>query len=342
MKKQIIVILFGLGLLWTCGQKQELFRLKEGTPAYQLAQELAKILPELDPAKDHVLATTKYFRITAAEVINALRDNFGKQTDQMSQLSAQELKKIIMDNTRGLAEKKLALRAATNAGVVISQSELDSLIKIHFTRYGGEERYKQLLMQNSIDLEFVKNDLRNSLLIQHYFEDKIAKDIQVSEADIQQVYQQEFMQDKFATVRHILLMTRGKNEAEKAALRQKMEGLRQRALQGEDFAQLARQYTEDPGSKENGGLYTNFQRGDMVKAFDDAAFTVPIGEISDIIETEFGYHILKVIDRKKVGKSLDELRPQIIQKLRQQKEETALKEHIESLVTESEYKLLEL
>jgi parvulin-like peptidyl-prolyl isomerase len=342
MKKQIFIILLGVCLLWNCGKKQELFKLKEGTPAYQLALNISKIIPELDPTKDKVVATTKYFNITAAEVINALQENFGKQTEQLLKLSDQELKKVIMDNTRGLTEKKLVLLAATNAGITVKQSELDSLIKLHFTRYGGEERYKLLLMQNNIDLEFVKSDLRNSLLIQHYFEDKIISTIQIAEQDILDTYQKDFMQDRYATVRHILLSTEGKSEAEKVAVHEKMESIRQRAIHGEDFAKLAREYTEDQGSKANGGLYKNFERGDMVKAFDEASFTVPIGEISDIIETEFGYHIIKVIDRKKVGKSLDELRPQIIKKLQQQREESTIKNHIENLVTEAEYKQIDL
>ena len=78
-----------------------------------------------------------------------------------------------------------------------------------------------------------------------------------------------------------------------------MEGILKRAKSGEDFSELVKQYTEDRGSKDKGGLYENFSRGKMVKPFENAAFSVPVGQISDIVETNYGYHILKIIDRKK-------------------------------------------
>ncbi len=341
MKKRLLILLIGLCLLAVYCNKQDVFRLKEGTPAYQLAQNLSKVIPALDPTKDQLVITTKYFNIYATEVINALQENFGKRTEQLPNLPDTELKKVILDNARGVAENKLLVRAAEQAGITVSQSEQDSVYKLQCDRVGGEERYKQLLQQNNLDLEFVKRDLHKSLLIQHYFNDKILKTVQVTEQDIQQAYQNDSMQDKYATVRHILLLTQGKSDLEKAAVRKKLEDIRQRALQGEDFAQLAKKYTEDPGSKESGGLYKNFERGDMVKEFDEASFTLPIGEISDIIETRYGFHILKVIERTKAAGNIDESRPQILKRLQLQKQELALQGQIENLKTEAEYKLVD-
>jgi parvulin-like peptidyl-prolyl isomerase len=315
--------------------------LKKGTPAYQLAQNLSKIIPALDPSKDQLVITTKHFNIYAAEVINALQDNFGKRTEQLSSLPESELRKVILDNARGVAENKLLLLAADQAGIIVSQAEQDSVYKLGCDRVGGEERYKQLLQQNNLDLDFVKRDLRKSLLIQHYFNDKILPTVQVTEQDILEAYKNDSTQDKYATVRHILLLTQGKSDQEKAELHKKLEEIRQRALQGEDFAALASKYTEDPGSKKNGGLYKNFERGDMVKEFDEAAFNLPIGQISDIIETRYGYHILKVIERKKGAGQFNEMRPQIFKRLQAQKQEEALQAEIEKLKAEAEYKLVE-
>ncbi len=129
----------------------------------------------------------------------------------------------------------------------------------------------------------------------------------VTEKEIQKLYNE----DKTASVIHILLMTQGKSDSAKIEIRKKMEVILERAKQGEDFAKLVEEYSEDPGSKNNGGLYKDFGRGDMVKPFEDAAFSVPIGEISDIIETRFGYHILKVIDRKKETQPLEKVQQQI-------------------------------
>ena len=340
MKKRLIIVVFGLCLLAVFCNK-DVFRLKEGTPAYQLAKNLSQVIPVLDPGKDQLVITTRYFNVYAAEVIKALQDNFGKRTEQLSKLPAAELKKVILDNGRGVAENKLLVRAAEQAGITVGQSEQDSVFKLQCDRVGGEERYKQLLQQNNLDLEFVKQDLHKSLLIQHYFNEKILKTVQVTEQDIQQAYANDSLQDKYATVRHILLLTQGKSDLEKAAQRKKLEDIRQRALRGEDFARLAQKYTEDPGSQKSGGLYKNFERGDMVREFDEASFNLPIGEISDIIETQYGYHILKVIERKKAAGLLNEMRPEILKRLQQQKQEMALQTEIDKLKTEAEYKVVD-
>ncbi len=118
-----------------------------------------------------------------------------------------------------------------------------------------------------------------------------------------------------------------------------MEGILQRAKAGEDFAALAKENTEDPGSKDNGGLYENFPRGHMVKPFEDAAFSVPIGGISDIIETQYGYHILQVVERKKETKSFEEVKAELEQQLMRSKRRDMNTSVVEKLKKESGYEI---
>ena len=101
---------------------------------------------------------------------------------------------------------------------------------------------------------------------------------------------------------HILLMTTDPKtnaeltEEQKAAKHKEMEGLLTRARAGEDFAKLAKEYSEDPGSKDKGGEYT-FPRGQMVPEFEAAAFSLGTNQVSDIITTRFGYHIIKLSEK---------------------------------------------
>jgi parvulin-like peptidyl-prolyl isomerase len=139
-----------------------------------------------------------------------------------------------------------------------------------------------------------------------------------------------------------LLTTRGKNDIEKLQQKEKMEEILAKAKSGEDFAELAKQHSEDPGSKGKGGLYENVQRGQMVKPFEEAAFSVPVGEISDIIETQYGYHILTVLDRKKETKSLEEVRETLEKNLKQQKSNEAFQNQLDDLKTQYEYEIVEL
>ncbi|MGO8931656.1 MAG: peptidylprolyl isomerase [Limisphaerales bacterium] len=101
---------------------------------------------------------------------------------------------------------------------------------------------------------------------------------------------------------HILLVTTDPKtnteltEDQKAAKRKEMEGILKRARAGEDFAKLAQEYSEDPGSKDKGGEYT-FPRGQMVAEFEAAAFSLGTNQVSDIITTRFGYHIIKLSEK---------------------------------------------
>jgi parvulin-like peptidyl-prolyl isomerase len=101
---------------------------------------------------------------------------------------------------------------------------------------------------------------------------------------------------------HILLSTRDPltnrelSTEQKEAKRRQIDGLLKRARAGENFAELATEYSEDPGSKDKGGEYT-FPRGRMVPEFEAAAFSLSAGQISDVITTSFGYHIIKVYEK---------------------------------------------
>ncbi len=118
---------------------------------------------------------------------------------------------------------------------------------------------------------------------------------------------------------HILIKVDrdAKPEAD-AAAKKKAEDLAARARKGEDFAELAKKYSEDPGSKERGGDLGAFARGAMVKPFEDAAFSMAPGQISDPVKTPFGYHVIKLVEKLPPGKqSLEEATPKILTTLQQ-------------------------
>ena len=149
------------------------------------------------------------------------------------------------------------------------------------------------------------------------------------------------LEDKTATVRHILLLAQEKTEEEKQEIHKKMGEILSRAKGGEDFAELAKTYSEDTGSKENGGLYENFGRGQMVPPFEDASFSVPIGEISDIVETTYGYHIIKVIERKKETRPVEEVRAEIETQIRQKQQNDVYQELLDQMKEKVSFTIIE-
>jgi peptidyl-prolyl cis-trans isomerase C len=128
--------------------------------------------------------------------------------------------------------------------------------------------------------------------------------VNVSDEDVKKFYDEnptKFEQPEMVRASHILLSTRDAQQKElppeqKAEKRKTMDSVLKRAKAGEDFAKLAKEFSEDPGSKENGGEYT-FGRGRMVPEFEAAAFSLSPGQISDVVTTQFGYHIIKLSEK---------------------------------------------
>ncbi len=135
--------------------------------------------------------------------------------------------------------------------------------------------------------------------------------------DVQRYYNdniQQYQTPERVRARHILLNTGGKDEA---AVRKQAEELLAKIKGGADFAALAKQYSEDPGSKEKGGDLDFFPRGQMVPEFEMAAFSLQPGQVSDLVKTQYGFHIIKVVD-KKAGSTrpLADVKPQIEDQLK--------------------------
>jgi peptidyl-prolyl cis-trans isomerase D len=117
--------------------------------------------------------------------------------------------------------------------------------------------------------------------------------------------------------RHILLrVPKDATEAQAADVRKRADALRERLLRGEDFAKLASEASEDPGSKDKGGDLGFFQRGQMVKPFEDVAFAMEAGALSDVVKSDFGYHLIQVQERKPAeSRSLDDVKREIAKEL---------------------------
>jgi peptidyl-prolyl cis-trans isomerase D len=151
-------------------------------------------------------------------------------------------------------------------------------------------------------------------------QEQIRQKIAVTPNDVQAYYNenlQQFQSPEQVRASHILLKTEGKDDA---AVRKQAEDLLTQVKAGADFAELAKKHSEDEGSKENGGDLDYFGRGRMVPEFEQSAFTLQPGQISDLVKTQYGYHIIKVVDKKAgTTRSLDEVRTQITEQLQYQK-----------------------
>jgi peptidyl-prolyl cis-trans isomerase D len=166
---------------------------------------------------------------------------------------------------------------------------------------------------------------------------EIAATIQISDADMRREYETNL--DKFriperAQARHILIMTDEKknNDAQSKA---KAEGILKQLRGGADFADMAKKFSEDPGSGSKGGDLGWVTRGQMVKPFEDAVFSQKPGVIGDLVKTQYGYHIVEVTTRENAHvRSFEEVKPEIERNLRQQRVNTLTQQLADKAATD--------
>lgn len=166
---------------------------------------------------------------------------------------------------------------------------------------------------------------------------------QLSEGEIQQYYNQhldEYKVDEQVKVRHILIKV--DDPKADAAAKQKAEDILKQIKAGGNFAELAEKYSDDPGSKAQGGELGFLKRGATVPEFDQAAFTLPVGQTSGLIKTKFGYHILQVEEKQNAHtRPLDEVKTTIVALLTRQKEAAQGQAYAQQLAGEAQKNGLE-
>lgn len=184
-------------------------------------------------------------------------------------------------------------------------------------------------------LRALEKQYRRKVAVQQFIEKKFA----VSEEEMKAYYESDpNISREPAQIRasHILVkMNPTADESKQEEARRKIEEIRDKLRAGEDFSSLAKEWSECPSSAKGGDL-GYFRRGRMVKPFDEAAFALGPGDISEIVQTRFGYHLIKVTDKKPESiVPYDEAKDEIEQRLRMQKRQRGMRAYLETLKEEA-------
>jgi peptidyl-prolyl cis-trans isomerase C len=200
----------------------------------------------------------------------------------------------------------------------------------------NQEAYEQALKQNNITEEELRDNIRENLPVQKV-QEKLAGNAEPTDEEIQKYYEQnkeaQFTTPEQRCVRHILFTKDQK---------QKAEDVKKQLEDGADFAKLAKQYSQDPGSAEKGGDLGCLGKGETVPPFEEAAFGAKEGEIVGPVKTQFGYHILEVTDTKpKQTRPLSEVEPQIKSQLASEEQSKAFSKWLDEQKKQRDVKYLE-
>lgn len=213
-------------------------------------------------------------------------------------------KRVQREVLEQLITQELLWQEAKRGGFVVSPAEVDRAIEQLRARYDSENAYLFELERNGFTAESYREDLKRQLSVRRWANETFAEAIAVTDEEIHDFYtanQERFVQPEQIDARHVLIKVAQKaDEATVAQARQRIEQILAEAKQGADFAELAKRHSQD-ASAPNGGDLGYFQRGQMVKPFEDAAFALKPGEISEVVRTRFGFHIIKLEARREEG-----------------------------------------
>jgi peptidyl-prolyl cis-trans isomerase C len=280
-------------------------------PAGTNTPKLEDLLP------DDVVAKGKGFEIKRSnldEVISGMRANISAQGRELTPADLPMLEKYAFDH---VLQIKLFTLKATDDDKAKGKVEAAKRLQKILANVPSEEKLVAQLKSIGLSIEGLRSRLTDEAVAEQVLRDRI---VPVTDAEVKKFYDdnpEKFEEPEMVRASHILIMTNDlktglplSNE-DKMAKKKIIDDLLKRARAGEDFAKLAKEYSDDPGSKDKGGEYT-FPRGQMAPEFEAAAFTLKTNQISDIITTKYGYHIIKLSEKIPAKKlEFDKVSPDI-------------------------------
>ena len=239
-----------------------------------------------------------------------------------------------------LIGQELLWQAARADELVAGDAEIDTAFAQTRERFDSDAEFEVALQQGGYDAETFREDIRQRLSAQKWIEAKVAAGIAVDDAAVSRFYEtnrERFTSPPQVRARHILLkLGDDASDADREDARARLSALRERAAAGEDFAALAREHSED-GSASRGGDLGFFGPGMTLQPFEQAAFALDPGEVSDIVQTRFGLHLIELVERKPAGVYAEaEVAGQIREFLLRQRYESELGAAIERLRQQAE------
>ncbi len=305
------------------------------TQPTDLFEEPLQPNPLLPKAED-VVITVNGKKITHGEIMQGVQLNMMQLSRQIPQQQLSQMADQIYQNvTDTLIANILMTEAAEKSSLTINNADLDVEIAGIESNAPEDSSLRDALAKNDIDFEEWKENLRKQMIVRKLIEEQISDMPPASEVEIAAFYEENadsFKMPETVTASHILLAFIEEDTDEtKAQKKAQLEKIKADIETGGNFEELAKEYS-DCNSSQRGGNLGSFSRGQMVPEFETVAFSIEPGNLSEIIETQFGYHLIKSTDHKKAGvRSLAEVQKELQVYLDGQKKQEVIQVYVEKL-----------
>jgi peptidyl-prolyl cis-trans isomerase C len=235
-------------------------------------------------------------------VLDYERRRAAQNGQQIPDAQMAKIENSILDS---LIVGELLFQESKKQGIQVKSETVTEQFMTVKQRFPSEAEYKKALEENKITESKIRADIKRDMAIQQLIDKEVDQKVKITDEERKTFYDtnpQLFQQPERVKASHILIkVDEGASEEKKAEALKKIKEIQQKVQKGEDFAALAKTYSEGPSAPRGGDL-NYFGRGQMVKPFEDAAFSMKPNETSDIVETKFGYHLIKVVDKQPAKK----------------------------------------
>ncbi|AEJ62274.1 PpiC-type peptidyl-prolyl cis-trans isomerase [Spirochaeta thermophila DSM 6578] len=295
------------------------------------------------PASGEAAARVNGEEVPSKEVEREVQRYVAQYQQYGMEVSPEEEQKLREQVLDVLIGRLLLLQEAKRMGLSVDQAQVDAQIEQYKLQSGSEETFKNILAQAGYTEEEFREELSRAFLLQQVVDEKVTKHLSVSDEEARAYYDEnpeQFEQPEQIRARHILIrLAPDASKEEEEAAYAKIHEVQEKLNQGADFAELAKTYSEGP-SAPNGGDLGFFGKGQMVPAFEEAAFALEVNQVSDVVRTEYGLHLIQVTDRQEAGKaSFEEVKDQLKEMLLQQKSSEAINALVEELKGKAEIEI---
>lgn len=240
--------------------------------------------------------------------VNSTLAKIGSQTITAAELRS-ELEKVGGKSVLGrMIDQEVIRQTANQQNLTVSDQEIQQELDNFKKEFPSEDAFNQALANEGLTLDEFKIQVKDRMLL-----NKLAtKDVQVSQEDIKKYYEEhgkEFVEPEQVHARHILVDTEDEAKA-----------ILDRLKKGEDFAKVAQEKSKDTSSAIKGGDLGFFERGTMVAEFDKTVFSMKVNDLSEPVKTQFGYHIIQLLEKKEAKQpTLEEVSSKIEKRLKEEK-----------------------
>jgi peptidyl-prolyl cis-trans isomerase SurA len=310
------------------------------TPAPSRAQTQGQIIEDIVArVNDRIITLSDYQKALDALPQEVQQDCQQQQppcTPDQQQANLAEKKKNLL---RDMIDQQLLIERGNDMGIDVETDlvkRLDDVRKQdNFTTMAD---FQKAVEQSGLSWEDYKSQMRNELLTRKVITQEVGDKVDIGNEEVRKYYdahKSEFVKPEEVDLSEIFLKTEGKTPEQIAAVKKLADELHTRIVNGEDFSALAKRFSEGP-AKDQGGELGEYQRGQLAKQLEDAVFKLEKGAITDPIQTQTGFILLKVNAHYDAGlQPLDKVENEITNQLYAQKMEPALREYLQQLREES-------